>query len=407
MRIFSIRHGQVLAARYFDGDVNFPVGDEPITPLGEEQARLTGRRLAELGFRGVILASPYARTLRTAELIAEELGTVFYPHASLREMFVPTAQEGFRGLTAEEITAAYPHARLRYPLPYPWWEVKADTMEDVKARVAAGIAEVSASMSEGEDLLLVAHAASCHGAWYLYRPSVPRAEYTYNCSISLLATDAGFTYAHDVGHLPPSHITSNAITRETVRENLLAGVDAVMERIDRSEGTLLLHIGDTHSGNYPLYLELIDRIRPDILVHTGDVADERKAGRIPEDCAAWCALAHPFLEALAARVPRFILVGGNNDPEEEIAALSRIAEIYPRGTVLTVAGERIYLGHEVLRIEADADADIFLYGHGLTGDPRTREANTVCGRRYFNDTWGPSLHLLGTGFDAILPDMTF
>ena len=86
MRIFETRHGQVLPKRYYQDNPSFPVGDMPLSELGEEQARLVGKRLKELHFNGVIYSSPYARTLKTADIIAGEVGSRVIPLVCLREI---------------------------------------------------------------------------------------------------------------------------------------------------------------------------------------------------------------------------------------------------------------------------------------------------------------------------------
>jgi hypothetical protein len=38
-------------------------------------------------------------------------------------------------------------------------------------------------------------------------------------------------------------------------------------------------------------------------------------------------------------------------------------------------------------------ADVYLYGHGLTGETRTPDDNVREGKRFYNATWGASLHV--------------
>ena len=74
MRRFITRHSQIPDGSSYDGGHLFPVGETLISELGREQARLLGIRLREMGFSGVILSSPYVRTMLTAEIIAKETG---------------------------------------------------------------------------------------------------------------------------------------------------------------------------------------------------------------------------------------------------------------------------------------------------------------------------------------------
>jgi len=47
-----------------------------LNPHGIEQAHRVGEALAELGYRHLILSSPYARTLQTAKIIAEHVDVI-------------------------------------------------------------------------------------------------------------------------------------------------------------------------------------------------------------------------------------------------------------------------------------------------------------------------------------------
>ena len=62
MKIYLTRHGQV-ATKQFVGNVQYPVGDMPLTPLGREQAAYLGAYMKHLGFTGRIYSSPYRRAL--------------------------------------------------------------------------------------------------------------------------------------------------------------------------------------------------------------------------------------------------------------------------------------------------------------------------------------------------------
>ena len=55
-------------------------------------------------------------------------------------------------------------------------------------------------------------------------------------------------------------------------------------------------------------------------------------------------------------------------------------------------GKRVYLAHSVLSIDENSDAEIYLYGHGQTGETRTKDDNVRGGKKYFNVCWGVSLH---------------
>jgi phosphohistidine phosphatase len=71
MKVYFLRHGSAVEPGAWSGSES----SRPLTPKGEEAITGEGRRMAGLGMEfGVILSSPYARALSTAELVARALG---------------------------------------------------------------------------------------------------------------------------------------------------------------------------------------------------------------------------------------------------------------------------------------------------------------------------------------------
>ncbi|MBQ5800937.1 MAG: metallophosphoesterase, partial [Clostridia bacterium] len=132
------------------------------------------------------------------------------------------------------------------------------------------------------------------------------------------------------------------------------------------KGKKLLHIGDTHSENYPYFARLIELVKPDIILHTGDLADEVKAGRIPYTRYEYRAKIKHILEALRKSGARVIIVPGNNDIEEVIKELLPEAELYKKNSVVEIDGVEVRVGHQVTQMTYDK-AWAF-YGHGFTGE---------------------------------------
>jgi hypothetical protein len=54
-------------------------------------------------------------------------------------------------------------------------------------------------------------------------------------------------------------------------------------------------------------------------------------------------------------------------------------------------------------MDPNVQADVYLYGHGLTGETRTPEDNVRDGKRYFNAVWGATLHVFEKDAHCILP----
>jgi len=103
-RLLLLRHGvtPLTLEKRFAG-----IGDPPLTPQGEEQARLAAERLGAGGRFGpidVVVASPLRRTTSTAEAVAKVAGLEVRPEPGVRELDFGR----FEGLTFAEAHERYP-----------------------------------------------------------------------------------------------------------------------------------------------------------------------------------------------------------------------------------------------------------------------------------------------------------
>lgn len=136
----------------------------------------------------------------------------------------------------------------------------------------------------------------------------------------------------------------------------------------------LLHISDTPRARFTYFDELIQRVHPDILVHTGDMADDVKVGRTP--------VREEYLEALdrilailaRSGAKETIICPGNNDLPDEIARRAPYARVVTPGTVITLGGIPVCLSH--VPNDRFSPAQITFYGHGYTAETHCRRDNT-------------------------------
>lgn len=121
MRIYVARRGQVATdAQYHDGDFSFPKGEIDLSPLGRQRASLLSTFLKKRGFSGRIYASPLMRTMETAELIAEETGSVIIPTPWMHEIFVDQYYlDEYKGASLAQLCDWYPHTAKEAVLEHP------------------------------------------------------------------------------------------------------------------------------------------------------------------------------------------------------------------------------------------------------------------------------------------------
>lgn len=181
-RLILVRHGESTGniARRFSPDP-----DIELTERGVEQARETGRMLrARFGVTQVV-ASPYHRARRTAELIAEELGG---------DLSIQT-EDALRERAIGEFAGARYGAMREHPDydPAKYWAWRppgGESLEDVRDR-AGGVLEALAARWPDEDVLLVSHggtmlALCAHVEGAFLRPRVAG-----NCQAVVIEHESG------------------------------------------------------------------------------------------------------------------------------------------------------------------------------------------------------------------------
>lgn len=367
MKRIITRHAQIQSS--YDKHL-YPSLDPKITELGREQATLLGKRLFEEGFCGLIVSSPYTRTLETAEIIAEITGCEILPFAPIREV-MSLANSEFKGLSTEEIKKLFKHVKKEFKLEYPWWTSNPESTRDVLLRVVGGAAEIEKNYSD-KDILYVGHGASVTALHTAYEIPIEYDIIPYNCAYSAMTIGLPMpepVYL-DTSHIAYEKVTSNRKTKEEIELEIFARPYAdeisLPEGIEDIKGERVLHIGDTLSCDYPYYRELISRLKPDVIIHTGDLADEVKVGRIPTVKYEYISKIKRLSEILAGSRARLIICPGNNDLADEIKRLLPSAEIYPENSAVNISGVDCKIGHIVSNITFDKTWSF--YGHGFRDD---------------------------------------
>jgi probable phosphoglycerate mutase len=153
MRVLLVRHGETPwnAEGRYQGQT-----DIPLSPVGEEQARKLGARLADVAITRAI-ASPLSRAVRTAQLA---LGEARASMLSIDEGLSEIAHGEWEGKLAHEIAAgdgerfaswrAEPHTVL---MP------GGESLEHVIGRAWPALERACAGLGEDDTLLVVAHDA--------------------------------------------------------------------------------------------------------------------------------------------------------------------------------------------------------------------------------------------------------
>lgn len=313
--------------------------DPRLTELGRKQAARLGDYIKYLGYTGQIYVHPCARAMETAQIIAEIAG------ASVTE-----------------------------------WK------PDMDALVLSEDALFVGDELRADELIRLLNIPK-------YKANTP------DCAFSVFDTEGKLeSRCKDVAHLPSAMISMGAEMlierkRKRVRDFMEHGVEVPCE-ITHTKSLKLLHIGDTHSEAYPYYADLINKVKPDVIIHTGDFVDEVKVGRMintEEEYEAGLMNLADILKNSGAK--KIYVTSGNNDVPAMIRKHLPFAQYIEPNSVIEIAGISCAIGHECYNTTAEAQWSF--YGHGLTGETWSREKNgdlnSIC---RFNVTWGPKVFLL-------------
>ena len=225
---------------------------------------------------------------------------------------------------------------------------------------------------------------------------------------SSVTPDCSFTVLDTTGKLEPrckdtAHLSNAMISigeemlierkRQRVCKYMEKGVEIPVE-IASSTSLKLLHIGDTHSLAYPFYEDLIQKLKPDIIIHTGDFVDEVKVGRMintEEEYEEGLVQITEILRNSGAK--KIYITSGNNDLPDMIRAYMPFAQYVEPNSVIEIEGISCALGHECFNTTAKAQWSF--YGHGLTGETWSDDKNTDLNAECrFNATWGNKVILI-------------
>lgn len=203
LQLLIVRHGQCLGQ--CDAGVTTP--DSELSPLGERQARLTGRRLAgqpwmlsereesepraaaaarsPAAARSIaVLSSPLVRALAMASIIAEALGE------GPVEVW-PELREGFsgrhRGFGRAELARRFPRAVLPPSSTPAGWEHGGDSSRSFFARAHDVVRMLGARFGSEDRVAMVTHGGFANSLLYAITgiaPARPRWFALDNCAIS-------------------------------------------------------------------------------------------------------------------------------------------------------------------------------------------------------------------------------
>ena len=329
-----------------------------LSELGKQQATLLAEHLKTLEFQGMVVSAPWGPCLQTAETVAGITGT---------EVLVWDA------FSSENGAVAY----RDFIMEHPDREVLFVTAEPVCRQLC--------------DLMGLKGNSNSH---------------QFNCALSSLDPIRWKTkpVVQDTSFIPYQQTTLEEKTREQVDMEYIAtdyAGETGLPDLSAFTGERVLHIGDTESNTYPFYRKLIQEVKPQVIVHTGDFADEVKIGRHPEYRYEYTVKTRKIVEIMRESGARMIFAVGNHDVYEVLQELAPDAEIHPVTGETVISGIPCRVGHRP--IDMIFDRQYCLYGHGPAKDPWRYGLNIPGEHCRFNVSYGSFIYDLEKNLFTRIP----
>lgn len=143
------------------------------------------------------------------------------------------------------------------------------------------------------------------------------------------------------------------------------------ELLEDSEGPRVMHISDTPAGVYSYIFRIANILKPEYIIHTGDMADGIKLECRTNRIHSYVAEVKKLIEGLEKNQnSRIYYVLGNHDDYESISKLSKRGIILHKG-ILTIANYKFRVSHYYK--DCPSNINYNLYGHSIEPGHYERE----------------------------------
>ena len=165
------------------------------------------------------------------------------------------------------------------------------------------------------------------------------------------------------------------------------------------DGIKILHITDTPTTGYNAIIKLINRVKPDYIIHTGDLADNIKLEIYPEKIDLYKKRAKKFVLRLEAFDCKSYIVLGNHDDHFFIKELLKSTQVFDSFGQIDICNKKFLITHKLEDVLNEKklinSSDYILHGHSFydaTFDQRIKVLNGLKG-----------IYLIYPHADAIYP----
>lgn len=150
-----------------------------------------------------------------------------------------------------------------------------------------------------------------------------------------------------------------------LKELLYYLIGRVPAELHQVQGKKLLHISDTPSSFFDELSRIIGILKPDYIVHTGDLVDNIKLEIFPGSVDRYRRDVKKLIRLLENSTAQGIyLVMGNHDSFEEVQKLCSRSHILTEAEIVHIEGKNFAISHDSADLTA-LQAPVSLFGHNL------------------------------------------
>jgi len=153
----------------------------------------------------------------------------------------------------------------------------------------------------------------------------------------------------------------------------ITGEIYIPEEAHALQGKTLLHISDTPQMIFTSLRKLIEALRPDYIVHTGDMVDNIKLEIFPYKIDEYKRSLLKLNRSLSVNGDAKLIIGlGNHDDLDMVKTTFREAAVYDTSAFITIEDKCIQISHYPPILESSESQennripDISLFGHDLS-----------------------------------------
>lgn len=148
-----------------------------------------------------------------------------------------------------------------------------------------------------------------------------------------------------------------------------ADIPTIPLELKNIQEPMVLHISDTPVSSHPFIYKVIEELKPNYLIHTGDLVDNVKMEFNPHLLYYYEERAAAFIHQLEQLpLEKIFLVAGNHDNIEIIKNYSQRIILLQEGKNITLENRVFNVAHHPWKLSSHAE--YYLYGHNFENIPQ-------------------------------------